>query len=168
MLARPRRPWLGLWLLLLAASACRTPEPAKELAVSDLEAYWAIDSTAGDTVYLAPVVRFQLTNRGATESIEATATFRRKGDPATWGSAWERVSVPQKRLAAGRTMTVALKSDGRYYTTGAPDGIFGHELFKDANVELFLRVGSSGWIKMGAADVERRIGSKTLASPPPS
>jgi len=133
--------------------------------VSDVEAYWAIDSSAGDTVYVSPVVRFQLTNRSATQAIEATATFHHKGDPGTWGSAWERVTLPKRPLAPGRSLTLALRSDGRYYTTGAPESVFAHELFKDASVEVFLRVGSSPWVKMAAADVERRIGSKSLESP---
>lgn len=155
-------------LLALVALACAAPQPDKELAISEAEAYWAVDSAAGDTVYVAPVVRFRLTNRAATRAIEATATFHHKGDLATWGSAWERVTLPDRPLPPGRALTLALKSDGRYSTTGAPESVFKHELFKDATVEVFLRVGSSAWVKMAALDVERRIGSKSLAPPSPT
>jgi hypothetical protein len=157
--------WIPLALLPLAA--CASPDPAKELRVSDIEAYWSIDSTAGETVYVAPVLRFRLDNLSATASIEATASFKRKGEDASWGSAWERLSVPGKRLEPGRSVTVALKSDGRYYTTGAPESVFSHAEFKDATVELFLRVGSSAWVRLAAAEVERRIGSKALQAPAP-
>lgn len=167
--ARERRRRGALLLLaLLTTVACSTPKPDEELAVTGVEAYWAIDQSAGDTVYVAPVVRFQLTNKSARQAIEATATFRHKGDSATWGSAWERVTLPQKPLPPGRTITLALRSDGRYYTTGAPETVFAHKLFKDASVEVFLRVGSSPWVKMATADVERRIGSKSLEEPAPS
>ncbi len=152
-------PWLAM-VSALCASACSSPRPDQVLAVSELEAYWAIDETLGDTVYVAPVLRFKLENRGATQSIEATATFRRKGEEAGWGSAWERISVPAKRLEPGQSRLVMLQSDGRYSTTGAPEGVFQHALFKDARVELFLRVGSSAWVKMGTADVDRRIGAR--------
>ena len=164
MLPSSRRAWL--YLALVATYACRTPEPEKELALSSLEAYWAVDSTAGETVYLAPVVRFELANRAATEPIETTATFHRKGEGASWGSAFERLSAPPKPLRVGQAQVVTLKSDGRYYTSGAPESIFTHAQFKDATVEVFVRVGSSPWTRMAAADVERRIGSKTLAAPP--
>lgn len=176
MRARRRRLVLGggsrrallLLLPLLTAPACSTPQPEQELAVTDVEAYWAIDSSAGDTVYVAPVVRFRLHNKSARQAIEATATFRHKGDSATWGSAWERVTSPHKPLPPGRTITLALRSDGRYYTTGAPESVFAHELFKDASVDLFLRVGASPWVKMATADVARRIGSKSLDEPTPA
>ncbi len=157
------------WLvgLLLSAVACTRPDPSRQLALADLEAYWAIDSSAGDTVYVAPVARFKLTNLAATQSIEVTASFKRKGEDASWGSAWQRLSARDKRLAPGQSVVVALKSDGRYYTQGAPESVFAHAQFKDAAVEVFLRVGSSAWVKLGAADVERRIGTKTLAASEP-
>lgn len=160
-------PGRSSWFLLplLVTLGCATPKPEEDLAVSDVDAYWAIDSTAGDTVYVSPVVRFQLVNRSAKQAIEATATFRHKGDTATWGSAWERVTLPSRPLPPGRSLVLALKSDGRYYTTGAPESVFQHELFKDASVEVFLRVGSSPWVKMAAVDVARRIGSKSLDAP---
>lgn len=161
-----------LWIVglggLVTTLGCASPKPDQELAVSDVEAYWAIDSTAGDTVYVSPVVRLRLTNRSARQAIEATATFRHKGDVATWGSAWERVTSPARPLPPGSALTLVLKSDGRYYTTGAPESIFAHEQFQDASVEVFLRVGSSSWVKMAALDVERRIGSRALQSPDPA
>lgn len=159
------RPWVVALLLPLAA--CASPDPAKELKVSEVEAYWSIDSSTGDTVYVAPVLRFRLDNLSATASIEATASFKRKGEDASWGSAWQRLSVSGKRLDPGRSQTVALKSDGRYFTTGAPESVFAHAEFKDATVELFLRVGSSAWVKLASADVERRIGSRSLQAPAP-
>lgn len=144
------------------AWACHTPQPDKELALSDIETYWAIDSSAGETVYLCPVVRFRLTNKSATQAMQATATFRRVGESATWGSAWEQVSNTRRPLRVGASTTVVLKSDGRYFSTGAPEGMFKHALFKDAHVEVFLRVGGSGWVKLIDTDIERRIGAHSV------
>jgi hypothetical protein len=110
-------------------------------------------------------VRFRLRNKGGQPqpSIQATATFRRKGEEAlTWGSDWKQVTPAGSPLLAGREVAVELKSDARYYSTGVPASMFQHELFKDATVEVFVRVGSSGWVKMAAAEVERRIGSKDV------
>lgn len=131
----------------------------------DLETYWAVDPARGETQYLAPVVRFRLHNKGGKpqQSIQATATFRRKGEESlTWGSDWKQVTPSSKPLLPGREVFVELKSDARYYSTGDPASMFQHELFKDASAEVFVRIGSSGWIKMAAGGVERRIGSKDV------
>ena len=151
--------------ILLSAAACHTPDPKLELDVNGVETYWAVDPAKGETQYLAPVVRLRLRNKGGKpqQSIQATATFRRKGEETlTWGSDWKQVTPSSKPLLPDQEVFVELKSDARYYSTGAPESMFRHDLFKDATVEVFVRIGSSGWVKMAAADVERRIGSKSV------
>lgn len=158
------KPCLALPLLLCVA-ACRAPDPRQELDVRDLETYWAVDPAKGETQYLAPVVRFRLHNKGGKpqQSIQATATFRRKGEESlTWGSDWRQVTPSSKPLLPGQEVFVELKSDARYYSTGDPGSMFRHQLFKDATAEVFVRIGSSGWVKMAAGGVERRIGSKDV------
>ena len=159
-----------LALLVLTSGACRAPEPKAELELMGVETYWVIDSALGMTEYIAPAVRFRLRNKGARPwgGIQATATFRRKGESQTWGSDWRQVTTSAKPLAPGEDTLVVLKSDGRYYSTGTPESMFRHQLFKDANVEVFLRIGASSWVKFAEADIERRIGSKALQASPPS
>jgi hypothetical protein len=160
-----------LALLVLASGACRAPEPKAELELTDVETYWVIDSALGMTEYIAPAVRFRLRNRGARPwgGIQATATFRRKGEESqTWGSDWRQVTTSAKPLAPGQDTLVVLKSDGRYYSTGTPESMFQHHLFKDAKVEVYLRIGASGWVKFTEADIERRIGSKAVQAGPSS
>ena len=158
--------------LSVAALSCQAPDPQAVLETSDLEAYWAIDPAVGETRYIAPAARFQVKNKGTEmlRSVQATATFRRKGEAQTWGSDWQQVSNSSRPLAPGQTMVVLLKSDARYSSPVEPEAMFGHQLFKDARVEIFLRVGSSPWTRFGEADVERRIGSRAsqAAALPPS
>ena len=153
------RPWVVSLLLPLAA--CASPDPAKELKVSEVEAYWSIDSSTGDTVYVAPVLRFRLDNLSATASIEATASFKRKGEDASWGSAWQRLSVPGKRLDPGRSQTVALKSDGRYFTTGAS---FPSSTIRASSSRNTASSRSSGTAVSGSP--LRRASTSTIALPP--
>ncbi len=165
-----RPPVLATTLVLLGLATCRALEPQQELAVREVETHWALDRPRGDTQYLAPVVRFQLRNKGARvlRAVQATATFRQQGDTATWGSDWKDVTPPGKSLGPGEEVLVVLKSDARYYSTGPVEGMFGHNLWKDANVEVFLRIGPSGWSKFTVVDVERRVGARSvqeLASP---
>jgi hypothetical protein len=155
----------------LSALGCKTPEPKAELDLSGLETYWVIDSAVGTTQYIAPAIRFHVKNKGARawSGIQATATFRRKGEEEgqAWGGDWQAITPSGKSLAPGQDAVVVLKSDSRYYSAGLPETMFKHNLFKDAKVEVFLRIGASPWTKFADTDVDRRIGSKTLLGPAP-
>lgn len=160
-----RKPSRAVLLGALLLGSCRSPDPVALLEVSDVEAYWAVDSASGATQYIAPAVRFTVRDKSADvlDSVQATATFRRKGEEnITWGSDFRQVATGDQRLGPGQTALVVLKSDARYYSTGPPESMFGHAQFKDTTVEFFLRVGSSPWTKFGQADVERRIGTRAV------
>jgi hypothetical protein len=164
-----RRSWLAVFLVAPILS-CRSPDPQAVLEVSDIEAYWAIDPQSGDTRYIAPAARLHVKNKGpeALRSVQATATFRRQGEAQSWGADWQQVSTTARPLAPGQTVLVLLKSDARYSSPAEPEAMFTHQLFKDARVEIFLRVGSSGWSKFGDTDVARHIGSRTVQEAAPS
>jgi hypothetical protein len=157
--------WAAPLGAVFLAASCQTPEPQKELDLLDLETYYAIERKAGDTLYIAPVARFTLRNKSKapTRPIQASANFRRVGEEGqTWGGAWAQVSRSDKPLSPGAQTLVVLQSEGHYTTIGEPEGIFAHELYKDVTTEVFLRVGSSGWVKMATAPVDRRIGPKSV------
>lgn len=163
----------GSCAVLLALSACAAPDPLKIVSISNVETHWAVDHSDESTQYIAPVVRFQLTNISAEPqgSIDVTATFRRKGETATWGGDYRQVSTRREPLAPGQSTGLVMKSDTRYFSNGPTEGMFTHAAFKDTTVELFVRVGRSKWTKLGEMmDVERRIGARsvqdTLPSPP--
>ena len=42
--------------------------------------------------------------------------------------------------------------------------MFTHPQYKDALVEYFIRVGSSGWVSFGQMPVERRVGARSVAA----
>jgi hypothetical protein len=152
--------------LALGAAGCAAPDPKAEVEILKPETYWAIDSPSGTTQYLAPVVRFDLRNKGArSRSVQAMATLRRVGEQVAWSSAFTKVPQPQGEVAAGQTLPVILKpeGEGRYTSTGPPEGMFQHAEWKDVSAEVFLRVDNSEWTKFGTYPIERRIGSKGVA-----
>jgi hypothetical protein len=156
-----------LVLVLVAAcllATCKSHDPKQELEVAGVETYWVLDSPRGDVQYMSPAVRFRVHNKSPEPilSIQATATFRRDGEEENWGSAWEQVTPAKKPLPPGKDIVVVLRSDGHYTSSGAADSMFAHPLFKDTRAEVFLRVGSSGWVKMAESPIERRVGSKTV------
>ena len=161
---------------LLVLAGCRAPDPNAVVKATEFETHWAVDSgDAGGTQYIAPVVRFKLANiSGESQgSVQITATFRRKGEEnLTWGSDFRQIATRAEPLVPLQVLPVVLKSDARYYSTGEPDGMFKHADFRDATVEVFVRVGSSPWTRVGALEVERRIGARGVqemaaASPAP-
>jgi hypothetical protein len=153
-------------------AACRAPDPKASLEVADVETYWAIDSAQGQTHYIAPVVRLQVRNKGDRDehTVEVQAAFRRKGEGQIWSSAWQKVTAPGGNvLPAGAKALAVLKpeSEGRYFSTGPPESMFQHEQFRDATVDVFLRIGSSPWTKFFTVDVERRIGTRSVQAASP-
>jgi hypothetical protein len=167
-----RPPGTAVLALTALSGACRSPDPRAVADVSGAETYWAIDSAQGERQYIAPVVRFQVRNKGqdGLRSLEAQAVFRRTGETPIWSSAWMRVTGPKgEPLAPGASSLVVLKpeGEGRYFTNGPPESMFTHPQFRDGTVEVFLRIGSSPWTKFFTADVERRIGSRTVQAATP-
>ena len=163
-------------LAVLALSAllagCRSPDPQSVAEASDTETYWAIDNAQGDRQFIAPVVRFQAHNKGnqPLRTLEAQATFRRKGEDVIWSSAWTKVTGPSGApLAPGARSLVVLKpeGEGRYFTNGPPESMFTHAQFRDATVDVFLRIGSSPWTRFFTADIERRIGTRSVQAAAP-
>lgn len=154
-------------LCALALVGCTASDPKATLAVSAVESYWAVDRQVGEQIYLAATLRFELKNTGSEplDYLLATATFKRKGFlHQDWGTAFELVTPPGKPLAPGATLVYWLKSDTRYFSTGAPEAMFSHADFKDVVATLFLRVGSSPWVEFAKAEVPRRIGSQAVTA----
>lgn len=166
ILARCRSAWL---LALAPLVACSGPDPLKELEVSDFETYWVVERPVGDTQYIAPAVRVSLRHRGTERlrSVQLQARFNRVGETEEWGSDWRQVQGREGRaLEPGDTAVVTLKPaegvpGGHYYSQGAPETMFEHADFVDAEVKLFVRVGGR-WVELRAARVERRIGSRSV------
>jgi hypothetical protein len=147
----------------LLVCAC-TPDPLKEVALSDLEAYWVVDTPVGATNRIAPAVRFRVTSKGAKKFIEAQASFRRKSEPQIeWGNGFIPVTQAGTPMARGESKVMTLvMNEGHYTGPVAPEELLRNAAFSDVHVLLFIRVGSSSWVKMAEVDAERRIGSHAL------
>ena len=146
---------------LLAFGACRSHDPAKELAISGIETYWIVDSPQQGENFISPAVRFRLANVGPTSlgTVQARARFPGPGQEEPWGSIQEQVSTLEKPLLAGKDTVVTVRSVGRYHAPADPEDMLRSPGFRDPQVEIFLRIGPSNWAKLAVAQVERRIGA---------
>ncbi|HXK09111.1 MAG TPA: hypothetical protein VMT70_05680 [Vicinamibacteria bacterium] len=153
----PRGAVLGALLL----AACRSHDPAKELAVSGVETYWIVDSPQQGQNYVAPAVRFRLKNVGPETigSIQARARFPAPDQDEVWGSIQEQVSTWSRPLERGREVVVTVRSAGRYHSPADPEDMLRSPGFKDPRVEVFVRIGSSNWALLAQSLVTRRIGA---------
>jgi hypothetical protein len=141
---------------------CRSHDAARELAVSDIQTYWIVDSPQQGQNYVAPAVRFRLKNVSVEElgSVQARARFPAPDQgEEPWGSIQEQVSTWQRPLRPGQHALVTVRSAGRYHSEADPEEILRSPAFKDPRVEIFVRIGSSNWAMLGEAPVERRIGA---------
>jgi hypothetical protein len=148
-------------VLLLAGTACRSHDPARELSVSGLETYWIVDTPQQGQNFVAPAVRFRLKNVSPETlgSVQARARFPAPDQREAWGSIQEQVSTWSRPLEAGKVVVVTVRSAGRYHAPADPEDILRSPAFKDPRVEVYVRIGSSSWAMMGEAQVVRRIGA---------
>jgi len=158
-------------VLAATTAACTPPDPKAHLKITEIETYWAVDNPRGNTQYLAPVVRFRLHNQTTStlRAVDAQAAFSRAGEVNKDENKWPAlllVATGRKPLAGGDSVFVELKSEGRYsmYDT-TPEDMMKSEAFKDARAEIYLREGSSPWVKMEEVAVERRIGARSAVLP---
>jgi hypothetical protein len=157
------RPALRLAIVAAALPlACRSHDPSRELAVSDIVTYWIVDSPQQGENYVAPAVRFRLRNVGGEVlgSVQARARFPSPDQgEEPWGSIQEQVSTWRQPLRPGLDAIVTVRSAGRYHSAAEPEAILRSPVFRDPRVEIYVRIGSSSWAKLGEAAVERRIGA---------
>jgi hypothetical protein len=154
-------PRAGLVTLAALAAACQSHDAAKELAVSDVETFWIVDSPRQGQNFVAPAVRFRLKNVSAATlgSIQARARFPSPDQEETWGSIQEQVSTWSRPLEPGKEAVVTVRSAGRYHAPADPEEILRSPAFKDPRVEIFVRIGASNWAVLAEAPVSRRIGA---------
>jgi hypothetical protein len=167
----PGLSFLGILPLFVVTVACGSADAKAVLEVQHLEGYWVVDQEKSPTNYIAPTIRFELKNKGTEPlgNVQATATFRRKGEDSEWGDAFVTIANRDKPLGPGLSTSVEMRSNADYYTPGAPvapEIMFQHGLFRDATVEVFIRVGRSGWVKMASAELPRRLNPPPREPPP--
>jgi hypothetical protein len=133
-----------------------------------------VDRPVGGTQFLAPVVRFRLTNTSSEplRAVDANATFRRRDEAVAWSGGYAQVAPvsdggeARRPLAPGQSVLVVLKpeGEGRYTSTVQPEQMLAHPQFRDVTAEVFLRVGASAWTKMTEVSVERRLGPRSATA----
>jgi hypothetical protein len=148
----------------LAQSGCGTGEPPadKVLQVTDVVTGWLDDGISGGQNKLVPTISYKVKNTGSGSLtyVSFNAVFKVVDDPEELGSALLK-GIDGNGLAAGQTAGPFIARSQLGYTSPAPRmQMLQHSQFKDAQVELFSKHRSGGWIKIGHYKIQRQVLTK--------
>jgi hypothetical protein len=161
---------LALGVIVLAAiaavaqSGCGPGEPPadKVLQVTDVVTGWLDDGIVGGQNKLVPTISYKVKNTGSgsLSYVSFNAVFKVVDDPEELGSALLK-GIDGNGLAAGQTAGPFIARSQLGYTSPAPRmQMLQHSQFKDAQVELFSKHRSGGWIKIGQYKIQRQVLTK--------
>lgn len=170
--AEPRSSWgLALGVVVLSAicavvqSGCGSGEPPadKVLKIEEVVTGWLddgiVDDGSGKQNKLVPTISYKVKNTGqrSVSYVSFNAVFKVIDDPEELGSALLK-GIDRNGLPPGQTAGPFVARSALGYTSPAPRmQMLQHSQFKDAQVELFTKHRSSGWIKIGQFKIQRQV-----------
>lgn len=164
----PLRP--RAWLLLTLACACavlsscggQEPDVKQALQLTDVVTGWFDAGIVNSQNKLVPTIAFKVKNSAGQKISYVTfnAVFRVVNDPEELGSALLK-GLDGNGLGAGATSETFVARSQLGYTSPAPRlDMLQHSQFRDAQVEVFAKHGSTGWIKLGEYKIQRQLLTK--------
>jgi len=150
--------------LAVAAASCTAAcgdgvDAGQALQVTDVVTGWFDAGIVQGKNKLVPSVSFRVRNAAAARirSVQFNAVFRVVGDPEELGSAFVR-GIGARGLAPGASTQAFVVRSALGYTGEQPRSqMLQHSGFRDAQVEIFAKHGSSQWVKIGAFPVTRQL-----------
>lgn len=148
----------------VAQTGCGSGEPPadKVLQVTDVVTGWLDDGIQGGQNKLVPVISYRVKNNGggSVSYVSFNAVFKVINDPEELGAALLK-GIDANGLAPGQTAGPFIARSQLGYTSPAPRmEMLQHSQFKDAQVELFSKHRSGGWIKIGQYKIQRQVIAK--------
>jgi len=148
-------------LACLAPAACSPDEPdvEKALQLTDVVTGWFDAGIVEGQNKLVPTITFRAKN-GAPARIAYVSfntVFRVINDPEELGAVLLK-GIGGDGLAPGASTEAYVARSNLGYTSPAPRmDMLQHSQFKDAQVEVFAKHRSRGWVKLGEYKVQRQL-----------
>ena len=167
MLPTARRARSGLAAALiggvvLASHACAPPvDLTKNMQVLDVSTGWFDAGIVNGQNKLVPTITFTLKNLSDQKLpvLQANVLFHRISDPnVEWGAGFLSVAGSEGLQPAASTRPLTVKSNLGY--TGSDQTrqeMLQNKAFVDATVQVFVKYGSTQWVKLGQFPIERRL-----------
>jgi hypothetical protein len=145
----------------LAAPGCRgqTIDLKQSIQILDPSTGWFDAGIERGKNKLVPSVTFRLRNVGTApvRGVQLNSVFRVIGDQQELGSTYVR-AVADAPLEPGQTSKPYAVRCQFGYTGEEPRAqMLKNSLFKDAKVEVFGKLGSTQWVRLGEYTIERRL-----------
>jgi hypothetical protein len=161
---------LRTWLLLTLASAaclvlpaCGGQEPdVSVLQLTDVVSGWFDAGVANGQNKLVPTIAFRVKNVSNQKItyVSFNTVFRVVNDPEELGSSLLK-GLDSNGLDSGASSEVFVARSQLGYTSPAPRlEMLQHSQFRDAQVEVFAKHGSTKWIKLGEYKIQRQLLTK--------
>ena len=131
---------------------------AKSVKVASVSTGWNAVGTGAGNNKVVPLASLTLKNvsNQALPLLQVNAVFHRRGDNAEWGSAFVTAAGPAG-LRPGAEAHVTVRSQLGYTGVDPSDALLANSHFVDATVDVFAKVGSTEWARVGEFPIERQL-----------
>jgi hypothetical protein len=156
-----KRAVVGPLVLALAAAAggCADPvDVATAIQIDSVTTRWVDEGVVDGKHKIVPAATFILKNVSDKDVglVQVNAVFRQANSAAEWSSAF--VPAAANRLPAGSSSgTVVVRGTQGYTSIEVPDAMLRNSQFVDAKVDIYVKSGSSNWIKRAEPPIARQL-----------
>src|SRR5580704_14702105 len=136
----------------LFAPACSKPvDLTKGLQVEGVSSGWFDAGIIEGKNKLVPTLLFQLRNTSdeTLTTLQVNALFRRVTEKDEWGSGFLTAAGSSGLKPGAATDRLVVKSQLGYTGTESRQEMLANKVFVDAKVDLFVKYGSTQWVKIG-------------------
>ena len=131
---------------------------AKSVKIESVSTGWNAVGTAAGNNKVVPLASLTLKNVSdqALPSLQVNAVFHRRGDRAEWGTAFV-TAAGSAGLRPGAEAQVTVQSQLGYTGSDPSDELLANSHFVDATVDVFAKVGSTQWARVGEFPIDRQL-----------
>jgi hypothetical protein len=149
---------LLLLAIAFAISCGAKAELNKALEADQMSTGWADAGVVNGQHKIVPAATFVLKNVSNQKLglVQLNAVFRQVNDPADWSSAFVP-TVANELPPSASTPKIVVKGEKGYMSADPPDAMLKNTQFVDAKVEIYVRSGSSAWIKLVESPITRQL-----------
>jgi hypothetical protein len=162
MLVRHSRATTGglILLTLTASAACSRPvDLATALQVTDVSTGWFDSGIVNGQNKLVPSVTFRLKNASTDRlrSVQLNTLFMLLPENEEWDATLTQGVLGQGLDAGASTPSITVRGKVGFTSAEPRAEMLQHRLFKDVNVRIFAKYGSSQWVRLGEYRVARQL-----------
>ena len=151
---------LSILFTALSSTACGKPvDLTKGLQIDAVATGWFDAGIFQGKNKLVPTFAFTLKNVSdqTLVTLQVNALFRRVGEKDEWGSGFLPAVGSSGLKPGASTDRLVIKSQLGYTGTESRQEMLKNVVFVDAKVDIFVKYGSTQWVKFGEYPIARQL-----------